>query len=193
MASAVFRAVLVYTGTKLWQGNVLSRACLLVFFGGRSQCVFSRVRVWATVSQLIRPLKRHSVTCPIFERHCVWKKNHFLLCIPRESAFRSRCPRKLTITLLSPTVLSAIEVSAALCFYCWTKMCISNVFPTKLSEVIVDHIIRFNGLLVLVVSINIFVLFSYYYQQNQPILLIILIVRFFFVSFLLLSCFESFV
>ena len=58
-------------------------------------------------------------------------------------------------------------------------MCISNVFPTKLSEVIVDHIIRFNGLLVLVVSINIFVLFSYYYQQNQNILLIILIVRFF--------------
>ena len=46
-------------------------------------------------------------------------------------------------------------------------MCISNVFPTKLPEVIVDHIIRFNGLVVLVVSINIFVLFSYYYQQNQ--------------------------
>ena len=67
-------------------------------------------------------------------------------------------------------------------------MCISNVFPTKLPEVIVDHIIRFNGLVVLVVSINIFVLFSYYYQQNQT-----LSFECFFVSFLLLACFESFV
>lgn len=173
VASAVFGAVLVYTGTKLWQRNVLSRACLLVFFGGRaiaiwiSQFVFSKVRVWATVSQLIRPLKRHSVTCPILERYCVWKKNTSCSVNLAKLHFVRDVLENWQLPYCHLLYSQLLKSQLLYVCYCWTKMCISNVFPTKLPEVIVDHIIRFNGLVVLVVSINIFVLFSYYYQQNQ--------------------------